>query len=86
MHPYRRSTEQPDGRTYFYPPLDICYSPIISTICGPNKLSIGGLGIVNVLIITLFASIIILNYNVFIYDIIHKYSMTFLVQDVSEVR
>ena len=31
---------QTDKRTYIYPPLDEHYSPIISTICGPNKLKV----------------------------------------------
>ena len=29
---------QTDKRTYIYPPLDKRYSPIISTICGPNNM------------------------------------------------
>ena len=27
-----------DRRTYIYPPLDKRYSPIISSICGPNNM------------------------------------------------
>ena len=32
-----RTDRQTDIRTYIYPPLDKRYSPIISSICGPNN-------------------------------------------------
>ena len=32
-----RTAVHTDRRTYIYPPLDKRYSPIISSICGPNK-------------------------------------------------
>ena len=38
--PNIRTTEHPDSGTYIYPPLDKRYSPIISSICGPNKQSL----------------------------------------------
>ena len=36
-HTDRRTHGQTDTPTYIYPPLDKRYSPIISSICGPNK-------------------------------------------------
>ena len=36
-HDDRRTSGQRYRRSYIYPPLDKRYSPIISSICGPNK-------------------------------------------------
>ena len=37
-HADRRTSGKRDIMTYIYPPLDKRYSPIISSICGPNNL------------------------------------------------